>query len=95
MGRVLSTPELRHRLATCLWCVFMFRIVPDKIPHNQTDTLADLNSLQIKAPQHDCVIVLGDFNAKLPRNSGKQTGRWCIHSRSNTAGDMLMNLLKI
>ena len=70
------------------------------VPHSarqnpsQSDTLADLDSLLIKAPQHDCVIVHGDFNAKLHRNSGKQTGRWCIHSRSKTAGDMLMNLLK-
>ena len=70
------------------------------VPHStrqnpsQSDTLADLDYLLIKAPQHDCVIVLGDCNAKLHRNSGKQTGRWCIHSISNTAGDMLMNLLK-
>ena len=61
---------------------------------SQSDTLAELDSLLIRAPHHDCMIVLGDFNAKLPRNSGKQTGRWCIHSRSNPAGDMLMNLLK-
>ena len=35
-GRVLSTPEFGHYLATCLWCVCMYRIVPDKIRHNQT-----------------------------------------------------------
>ena len=29
-------PELEHHLATCLLCVYMYRIVPDKTTHNQT-----------------------------------------------------------
>ena len=42
----------------------------------------------------DCVIVLGDFNAKLPRSNGQQTGRWCIHRRGNQTGDMLGSLME-
>ena len=86
-ARIKATP--RNLFVVCVYVAHSARQNP-----SQSDTLADLDSLLIKAPQHDCVIVLGDFNAKLHRNSGKQTGRWCIHSRSNTAGDMLMNLLK-
>ena len=43
---------------------------------------------------HDCTIVLGDFNAKLARSTGRQTGRWCIQSRANQAGEMLGRLME-
>ena len=45
-------------------------------------------------PRHGCVIVMGDFNAKLPRNNGRLNGRWCIHSRANQAGNMLSRLME-
>ena len=70
------------------------------IPHSgrqspsAEDTLYELEDLLNSAPLHDCVIVLGDFNAKLPRSNGKQTGRWCIHRRGNQAGDMLGSLME-
>ena len=53
-----------------------------------TDTLTELETLLCSVPQHDCVLVMADFNAKLPRSNGHLTGRWCIHSRGNQAGDM-------
>ena len=34
------------------------------------------------------------FNAKLPRNNGRLTGRWCIHSRANQTGDMLSHIME-
>ena len=70
------------------------------IPHSgrqslsAADTLYELEDLLNSAPMHDCVIVLGDFNAKLPRSNGQQTGRWCIHRRGNQAGDMLGSLME-
>ena len=61
---------------------------------SSTDTLADLEALLASVPQHDSVIVLGDFNAKLPCSNGRHTGRWCIHTRGNQAGDMLGSLME-
>ena len=58
------------------------------------DTLDDLDNLLCSVPRHDCVLVMGDFNAKLPRNNGRLTGRWCIHSRANQAGNMLSRLME-
>ena len=75
-------------------------VVSVYVPHagrqnpSPTDTLADLEALLVSVPQHDCVIVLGDFNAKLPRSNGRHTGRWCIHTRGNQAGDMLGSLME-
>ena len=70
------------------------------VPHagrqnpSSTDTLTELETLLCSVPQHDCVLVMGDFNAKLPRSNGHLTGRWCIHSRGNQAGDMLGRLME-
>ena len=61
---------------------------------SSTDTLGDLEALLTSVPMHDCTIVLGDFNAKLARRTGRQTGRWCIHSRANQAGEMLGSLME-
>ena len=38
-------------------------------------------------------IVIGDFNSKLGRNIGKQTGNWSVHSKSNKAGEDLLDLM--
>ena len=70
------------------------------VPHagrqnpTSSDTLDDLYNLLCSVPRHDCVIIMGDFNAKLPRNNGRLTGRWCIHSRANQVGDMLCRLME-
>ena len=70
------------------------------VPHagrqnpSSTDTLGDLEALLTSVPMHDCTIVLGDFNAKLARSTGRQTGRWCIHNRANQAGEMLGSLME-
>ena len=70
------------------------------VPHagrqnpTSSDTLDDMDNLLCSVPRHDCVIVMGDFNAKLPRNNGRLTGRWCIHSRANQAGYMLSRLME-
>ena len=70
------------------------------VPHagrqnpSSTDTLGDLEALLTSVPMHDCTIVLGDFNAKLARSIGRQTGRWCIHNRANQAGEMLGRLME-
>ena len=70
------------------------------VPHagrqnpSSADTIDDLDNLLRSVPRHDCLIVMEDFNAKLPRNNGRLTGRWCIHSRANQVGDMLSGLME-
>ena len=61
------------------------------IPHakstnpSRADTLSDLDNLLCKVPQSDITIVLGDFNARLPRLHGR-TGKWCVHTRVDKHG---------
>ena len=38
---------------------------------SSTDTLVDLEALLTNVPQHDCTIVLGDFNAKQRSSNGQ------------------------
>ena len=74
-------------------------VVSVYVPHSgrqapsASDTLAELEALLSKVHQHDCVVLLGDFNAKLARHTDKMTGRWCIHRRANPAGDRLLGLM--
>ena len=74
-------------------------VVSAYVPHSgrqapsASDTLAELEALLSKVPRQDCVVLLGDFNAKLARGTGRMTGRWCIHWRANPAGDRLLGLM--
>ena len=62
------------------------------IPHanstnpSSADTLSDLDNLLCKVPQSDCIIVLGDFNSRLPRLHKGLTGRWSVHTRADKHG---------
>ena len=42
--------------------------------------LAELESVFVK------VIVLGNFNWKLPRSYEKMTGKWCVHKTADVHG---------
>ena len=73
-------------------------VVSAYVPHSgrqapsASDTLAELEALLSKVHRHDCVVLLGNFNAKLARTD-RMTGRWCIHMRANPAGDRLLGLM--
>ena len=41
--------------------------------------------LETNSGKHAAVILMGDFNAKLAREPDTYVGRWCIHTRANTA----------
>merc|ERR1711998_411790 len=43
--------------------------------------------------QHDCAIVLGDFNSRLRRNVPGLTGKWCVHSHADEGGQHLMEIM--
>ena len=69
--------------------------VPYSGRHNTlSDTLSEVEDIIARAPQHDCVVLLGDYISKLPRNTERRTGRWCIHNRANPAGTRLLELTK-
>ena len=57
-----------------------------------SDTLSEVEYIIARAPQHDCVDLLGDYNARLHRNTERRTGRWCIHNQANPAGTRLLAL---
>ena len=54
---------------------------------------AELESLLLKVNQRDCIILMGDFNSKLPRDKDGKVGHWSIHKRSDSGGDILLDLM--
>ena len=58
------------------------------------DTLKQLNEILTKVHPHTCIILLGDLNCKLGRSVDKRTGRWTIHSRSDTEGQQFLDLMQ-
>ena len=72
------------------------------VPHSKhvnptrDDILRKLDELLRKVKCSDCVILLGDFNSRLPRLHKGVTGRWCVHKRVDNygGGEALLRLLK-
>ena len=50
-----------------------------------------LSSEHVKSS--DCVIVLGDFNGRLARNTKGYTGKYSVHSRTDTNGQAVLDLM--
>ena len=59
-----------------------------------SDTLQQLEEVLHKVSIHDCIIVLGDMNCKLARNTPNLTGRWCVHKRCNKAGEEMLEMMR-
>ena len=38
---------------------------------------------------------MGDFNSRLSRNEDGYVGRWCIHKRRDSGGDILLHIMKM
>ena len=70
--------------------------IPQRKRHNpnQNDVYDQLDGLLGKIPKHDCVILMGDFNSRLSRNEAGFVGRWCIHTRRDSGGDRLLEIMK-
>ena len=62
---------------------------------SRVNTLSDLDKLLCKVPRSDCMLVLGDFNSRLPRLHKGLTGRWCVHTRADNhgGGEALLELM--
>ena len=50
------------------------------------DTIKQLQQLMKTIPKSDCIMLAGDFNCQLPRNTPGCTGRWCMTTRMNEKG---------
>jgi exonuclease III len=78
------------------------------IPHQgrkqapfQEDTYSELENAINAVNNHDCLIVMGDFNSRLARSDrhndyrdNKLVGRWSIHHRDCVGGVILRGLLQ-
>ena len=62
---------------------------------NQAQFYDQLESLLEKIPKHDCVVLMGDFNSRLARNESGYVGRWCIHTRRDSGGDRLLEVMRM
>jgi exonuclease III len=77
-------------------------IVSVYLPHKarkcapfQEDTLRDLQSLLRIAPaKGDCIIVMGDMNAKLARSQQGITGKYCMHAKADSGGEGLTEVMQ-
>lgn len=62
---------------------------------DQNDTYNLLESFLLKISQRDCVILMGDFNSRLSRDVQGRVGRWCIHTRRDSGGDRLHDIMEL
>ena len=69
--------------------------IPQKMRKSpdQNDTYNQLESLLSKIGQRDCVMIMGDFNSRLRRDTPGRVGHWCIHTRSDSGGDRLLDIM--
>jgi exonuclease III len=59
------------------------------------DTLAELQDLiREKSVKGDCLVVMGDMNSKLARNSKGLTGRFCMHAQADAGGERLSEIMQ-
>ena len=63
-------------------------------PLEKKDTYKQLEELLMNVNISDCVIIIGDFNSPLARNTQNRVGKWCIHKRSDSGGNKLLNIMQ-
>jgi exonuclease III len=75
------------------------------IPHKsrgqapfQQDTLEQLRALlrrlRKEGKASDCLVLLGDFNSRLPRDLAGLTGRYALHPRADAGGMELLDIMR-
>ena len=60
---------------------------------DQKDIYDKLETFLMKLSDRDCIILLGDFNSRLPRDTEGRVGHWCIHKNSDSGGDRLLEIM--
>ena len=68
---------------------------------NQSSTYNELEQVTSTVSDHDCLIVMGDFNSRLAHSDGKTNymgkeliGRWSIHPNDDQGGDLLRCIMR-
>jgi exonuclease III/alkylhydroperoxidase family enzyme len=77
-------------------------IVSAYIPHKhrkqapfQEDTLEELLQLiKSESVKGDCLIIMGDMNAKLARSVKGVTGKYCMHKKTDSGGERLTEIMQ-
>ena len=88
---------VRIRAAICnIFVICIYVPHSNHVNPNRADILTDLDKLLSNIPLSDCVVVLGDFNSRLPRQHNRLTGKWCIHTQTDThgGGEAILELMK-
>ena len=67
---------VRIRGPVCNLLIIEVYLPPEHSRTSCIELLRDLRELLEVCSEHDCVILLGDFNVHLPRNYGKVTGQF-------------------
>ena len=65
-----------------------------KTSPDQSQIYDQLECLLERIPKHDCIVLMGDFNSRLARNESGYVGRWCIHTKTDTGGDRLLEIMR-
>ena len=67
-----------------------YRVAPaqDEMVHLLERTIKEVTR------KSDCVVVIGDLNAKLPRGVEGRTGRYCLHRQADSGGQEVMDLMR-
>ena len=87
----------RIRAAVCnIFAIGVYIPHAKHINPSRADTLVDLDKLLINISPSDCIVILGDLNARLPRSYERLTGRWCIHKHADLygGGDAILDLMR-
>ena len=100
-GYIINTGSIGSRITFCRLrgtvCNIMLVSVyiPQKLSTNpnQKDTYKQLDSFLSTIGRRDCVVLMGDFNSRLARNTTNRVGKWCIHNRMDTGGKQLLKLM--
>ena len=94
MGSRITYVKLRGTV-TNLWvfCVYLPHAARTSPSHE--DTLREVEKLCRTLPQRrDCIMVMGDLNAKLARNTKGYTGKFSPHKSSNPCGVRTLNFMQ-
>ena len=77
--------------AICIYVPHSFHVNPSR-----AEIFGDLDNLLSHISPADNVIIMGDFNACLPRSYENLTGRWCIHKDMDRygGGQALLDIMR-
>ena len=100
-GYIINTGSIGSRITFCrlrgtacnIMLVGVYIPQKHRTNPNQKDTYKQLEYLLSPIGRRDCVVLMGDFNSRLARNTTNHVGKWCFHKRMYTGGKQLLKLM--